>query len=279
MLGQIHQSQQDHFEMDEGNHIGFWSKLMIACLPASMQFSIGLRYKNPEIVRTALLRGADMTIYINCNNYRKIYYEVGEDVVYELMKGGAASKIHGNCFYQHLMITLNAITTDQIKFNRLLSFFNPAEVMLQLNLCYDRKLETAKFIINSDFNIDEHDLGTESTILHKASEPSLTELFLELGANPDAKNVGGSTPLHWRFRDSYSLYWLLLHGADCNATNIDGRTPLHFAAAENNLHAVWQLLNAGADPTIKDISKCTAVDLATDQQVKEHLKRRPSVKL
>ncbi|TAA41556.1 ankyrin repeat domain-containing protein [Pseudoxanthomonas winnipegensis] len=60
---------------------------------------------------------------------------------------------------------------------------------------------------------------------------------------------------------------LCAQGANVNAQNYLGNTPLHMAFALNNLPAAKALLNAGADPDIKNKFGKSAYDLADDNNV------------
>jgi len=95
----------------------------------------------------------------------------------------------------------------------------------------------------------------------------LAKVLLEHGADPNAKDEWGVTPLHLAAYDGYrDLVKLLLdHGADPNAVDNFGSTPLH-AALERGRHAdadiVKLLLERGADPTIPDRYGRTPIDIA-----------------
>ena len=77
---------------------------------------------------------------------------------------------------------------------------------------------------------------------------------LQAGANPNARNKSGFTPLHWaastgwyRHGSAETVTALLKAGANPNARNGGGATPLHFAAGAAHTEAVEALLQAGAD--------------------------------
>ena len=79
---------------------------------------------------------------------------------------------------------------------------------------------------------------------------------LGAGADPNARQAGGWTPLHWAARESADLEVvraLVDGGADANARNNAGSTPLHLAAARRAVPGVVDaLLGAGADPNARD---------------------------
>ena len=83
---------------------------------------------------------------------------------------------------------------------------------------------------------------------------TLTEVVdcLEAGADINARNSGGYTPLHIaaRYTKDPTLIWVLIDaGADVNAKSETGATPLHAAILFNCApDVVAVLIAAGADP-------------------------------
>jgi len=89
------------------------------------------------------------------------------------------------------------------------------------------------------------------TALHFAHGPSIVKLLLELGANPDARDAEGRTPLHMeRGAMPSKIKALLAAGANPNARDAEGRTPLFYHPGSPD--CVKLLLRAGADPYAKD---------------------------
>ena len=89
---------------------------------------------------------------------------------------------------------------------------------------------------------------------------------LAAGANLNARNENGSTPLHiavWHGNDPAVVATLLDAGANPNAEDENGRTPLHLAAGYNDSHDVTAVLvDAGADPNARDSHGSTPLHLA-----------------
>ena len=74
------------------------------------------------------------------------------------------------------------------------------------------------------------------------------QALLDAGADVEAKNDDGWTPLHaaaWH-DNSEALVALLEAGADVNARNNADSTPLSLAKVMGNESAIWELEKAGA---------------------------------
>ena len=98
----------------------------------------------------------------------------------------------------------------------------------------------------------------------KNPSPAVLEVLLKAGADVNAKDTDGTTPLHSAARDKPSPAVLdFLLKADVNAKDADGNTPLHAAAAFNPSPAVLEiLLKAGADVNAKDADGSTPLHAA-----------------
>ncbi|PVU72509.1 hypothetical protein DDW10_04100 [Sulfolobales archaeon SCGC AB-777_J03] len=96
---------------------------------------------------------------------------------------------------------------------------------------------------------------------------------LENGANPNAIDSYGSTPLHYvaRIGRVEIVKILLEHGANPNAKDNDGRTPLHYAASWIDAGVVKILLEHGADPWIADNGGHIPLDYAKYRAIRSLL--------
>ena len=122
-----------------------------------------------------------------------------------------------------------------------------------------------------------HQVYVGDTALHVAAAafwPALTSHLLEGGADVSAANRRGAQPLHYAVDGiPGSRSWdpgaqvevietLLALDADPNAQDKNGTTPLHRAVRNRCAAAVARLLEAGADPDVRNRRGSTVIQLA-----------------
>ncbi len=133
--------------------------------------------------------------------------------------------------------------------------------IVQLLLAAGAKITTKKY--------DNTDLMSAANVRHK----EIVELLLAAGVNVNAKNLRGSTALMMAAQplcnntklgtqiDIEIIKQLIKAGADVNAQrDDDGYTALIEASRDGRIEIVETLLALGADPTIKNEYKLTALD-------------------
>ena len=108
-------------------------------------------------------------------------------------------------------------------------------------------------------DIDAKDAGGRTPLYWTAltsENPELLTLLIEAGADVNAKNNNGYTPLHraaMSNRNPEVFTLLIKAGADVNAKTKTGVTPLYWAASFNkNSEVITTLIKAGADLNAKD---------------------------
>ena len=122
---------------------------------------------------------------------------------------------------------------------------------------------SVRFFISAGADVNIKD-DTQKTPLHEAASlgnAEIVKLLLAAGAYPNAKeNLFGRTPLH---ESDLEVSKLLIHaGADVNAKDYFGETPLHHVSKLGFLDVVKLLLEAGADVNVVNKVGKTPLDIA-----------------
>jgi ankyrin repeat protein len=98
-------------------------------------------------------------------------------------------------------------------------------------------------------------------------------MFIKRGANVNAQNSLGETPLHKAVFNNFIrlllVELLLQNRADVNLRNAKGETALHYAVFLQRKDLVTALLKGGANANIKDERNVNPADLAFQLKYKE----------
>jgi len=145
---------------------------------------------------------------------------------------------------------------------------------------FSGRLDIVKHLI-ADKKADVDARGSDDkTALHLAAMNNKLEMvkyLVENGkANVDARDSCNNTALHLAASNGHLdtvKYFVDEKNVDVNQLNNDGNTALHLAAENGNTEIVKVLLNAKADPLLKNKNGKTPRDLATDENVKQLLEK------
>src|SRR5215510_9782339 len=123
----------------------------------------------------------------------------------------------------------------------------------------ERRIAASPEVVNGK------DAGGSTALHHAAGYAPVgnLQLLIDKGADVNAKNRRGSTPLHWAIHDEAKVRLLLSKGANVNAKQAQGRTPLFLAAMlGDGVPTLRLLLSKGADPNLAAVNGQTPLMMA-----------------
>ncbi len=121
-----------------------------------------------------------------------------------------------------------------------------------------------RFVAEEPALLNARGPGGASPFMYAAlyADAAALRRWLPLGANANARNDAGATPLMWAVHDLETTRALVEHGADVNARSADGRTPLFLAAGRPGAAPIVRLLiERGANPNVPTRSPADSTPL------------------
>ncbi len=117
-------------------------------------------------------------------------------------------------------------------------------------------------LLASGADVNERVKG--ATPLHLAKSPEAAARLVAAGADPNAPDKDGATPLLRALKEGRAdvAADLVGRGADLNRPDYDGATPLHAAIANGQTDVAKRLLAGGADVTVRNAKGQTALQAA-----------------
>ena len=246
------------------------------------------KYKRTALMIACKMGNADaMDVLLNAGSDHKIADVNGATWIHHALTGNCKKEIlqtiikHGadvNATNKNnktaLMIAFRTRNVDAVKVlldagaNPNIADANGNTCLLNaVSLGCSKEVLQETFDHGSDLKAMNKDKETPLLIANRGGSLDFINILLNAGADPNIVSTEGNAFLHIAVLDGFSseiLQAAIDHGADVNATNRNSETALMVASEKVHIEAFKILLNAGADPNIKDASGAACIHKAVD---------------
>ncbi|UOX38729.1 ankyrin repeat containing protein [Finch poxvirus] len=207
---------------------------------------------NLELTRLLLSRGADITLcYDDLTIFEVSALSPNVDVVKEIVK------TYGCDIYSDILID-----ASERGYASVIKYLLDIGLDIKTNSCGETalhraasvgSLEVVEVLVSYGADVNARDITGSTPLISASPYVDTAKLLLEKGANINIADVNGYTALHnaARYGSLESIYLFLSYGIDVDIKDKIGNTPLFYASPHPPV--VKALLEKGADPNTVNI--------------------------